>query len=67
MKRNKDNDEVSRIDGRVDGKTTTTAVCFDVPQFTTTVNQQRLANDHTMKTIPTDLFSFKKMASFKKL
>ena len=67
MKRNKDNDEVSRIAGRVDRKTTTTAICYDVPQFTSTVNQQYLANAHTMTKIPTELSSFKKIAAFQKI
>ena len=68
MKRNKDNDEVSRIAGTVDGKTTTTAICYcyDVPQFTSTVNQQRLANNRTMAKNPTELSSFKKNCIFSK-
>ena len=37
MKRNKDNDEVSGIAVTVDGKTSTTAGCCDVPEFTPTV------------------------------
>ena len=36
-KRNNDNDDVAGSSGRIDGKTTKTAVCYDVPQCTPTV------------------------------
>ena len=67
MKRNTDNDEVSGISGRVDGKTTTPAVWYDVPQCTPTVIQQHLLNDHTVTNTPTELTFFKEIPFFQKI